>query len=76
VYGEVDLSFLDNLSLSFLTRYNPPLVDLLAEPLRSRLAEVFHTCGIAPYEDRDWEELAIIRRFFKEHFPRFRDIEE
>jgi hypothetical protein len=70
----VDLSFLDDLSLRFLERSNPTLVDLLPPALRGR--DLFQSCGIEPYDECDWHELAVVRRFLIANFERFKHLDD
>jgi hypothetical protein len=67
----VDLAFLDDLSLRFMERCNPAFVGLLPPPLDDRAVEVFRTCGILPYDEHDWDELAVVRRFLETHLARY-----
>lgn len=71
---QLDLAFLDRVSLRFLERYSPLYIDLLPGDLPERLPHIFHACGILPYDDHDWEELAIVRRFLKANIERYRDL--
>jgi hypothetical protein len=57
-----------------MDRYNPCVMDLLAEPMRSRVIELFASCGVVAYDAYDWEELGIVRRQLKVHFPRYADL--
>jgi hypothetical protein len=57
-----DFSYLDDLSLDFLTRYNTNVTHLIPADLRPALLREFHADGVYPYTERDWHELAIVRR--------------
>jgi hypothetical protein len=56
-----DLSFVDELTLTFQERYNTTLIGLLPDALRPRVLRAFHACGILPYAERDWHELGVVR---------------
>jgi hypothetical protein len=73
-FAQLDLAVLDAVRCDFLGRYNPRTIEVLAEPLRSRVVEIFERCGVGPYDARDWEDLAVVRRQFKAHFPRYANI--
>jgi hypothetical protein len=71
-----DLTFLDDLTLNYLSRYNTRLIELLPRPLRERAASAYRACGIEPYDERDWEEAGIVRRFLKQHVPRYKSLDD
>jgi hypothetical protein len=62
-FNRVDLSVIDGLHLNFLERYSPTLTELLPQPLRTQVTDVFHACGIAPYDTRDLEEIEVVCDF-------------
>jgi hypothetical protein len=72
--AKLDLQVLSGLSFDFLTRYNPPILDLLSEPLRSQTRQLFERCGVVAYDEHDWEEIAIVRRQLQAAFPRYVDL--
>ena len=67
----VDLAFLDDLTLRLLERYNPAFVGLLPPPLDAQAAGVFGRCGILPYDEHDWDELAVMRGFLETHLGQY-----
>ena len=55
------MSFLDDLELRLHERYCTNFISLVPPELRGRLLSAFHACGIYPFTERDWHELAILR---------------
>lgn len=59
-----DISWLDDLSLELLTKYNPNYLDLLPETWRAPLLAAFGRRGIEPYNERDWRERETLLTYF------------
>lgn len=64
---EVDVSFVDDLRLTFLERYNTNFIELVPSDLRAPLLRAFHAAGYAPYDERDFDELQVVREFQQAH---------
>jgi hypothetical protein len=58
-----DLTFINELSLDFLGKYNTNYVALIPAELRQPILSGLHACGIDPYTERDWHELDIVMDF-------------
>jgi hypothetical protein len=56
-----DLAVLADLTLSFQERYNTNFIALLPTELRQRALHALHACGIYPWDERDWHEVALVR---------------
>jgi hypothetical protein len=56
-----DLSFLDELDVRLHERYCPNFIGLVPPELRQPLLSAFHACGIYPFTEHDWHELAVLR---------------
>ena len=41
--------------------WSSTFVALVPPALRNRLLDALHVCGIAPFDERDWRELDILR---------------
>jgi hypothetical protein len=54
--GRHDLSFVDDLALSFLDRFKPNLTSRLPEAMQRPVLDAFTAFGILPYDERDWHE--------------------
>ncbi len=54
--GRHDLTFVDDLTLNFLDRYNPNVTSRLPEALRGSVLDAFTAYDILPYDERDWHE--------------------
>jgi hypothetical protein len=59
--ARADLSFLDDLEVRLHERYCPNFIGLVPPELRQQLLSAFHACGIYPFRERDWHELAVLR---------------
>jgi hypothetical protein len=55
------LATVAELSLTFQERYNTDFIALLPAELRARVLDALHACGIYPWDERDWREVAIVR---------------
>jgi hypothetical protein len=64
----VDLAFNAGLRHTYQERYNTNSIAQVSAALRNRLLDAFQRCGIYPYDERDWHEIAILR----EHVPSLR----
>jgi hypothetical protein len=66
-FGDVDMtridwSFLADLSMQFAARYNTNFIDYAPPGLRSPLLGLLASLDVGPYNERDWNELEIVRQ--------------
>lgn len=57
-----DFAFLNDMSLFYMEKYNTNVTPLIPSAIRPRVLSALQKHGICPYNERDWQELAITRR--------------
>jgi hypothetical protein len=60
--NEHDFKIIEGLRFTFIERYNPNITARLPESLQRPVTQAFHYWGISPYDERDWSELAYVRK--------------
>jgi hypothetical protein len=58
-----DLSFIDEMQMTFLERYITNFIGLIPVDLRTGLLRAFHQVGFEPFDERDYQELEFTRDF-------------
>lgn len=62
-FTQHDLSFLDDLTLDFLWKFNTNFVSLIPEPIRGGVLDALYQLEVYPFDERDWRELRLVRDF-------------
>ena len=64
---ELDLDWVKEHSLAFYTRYNTNFVSEIPWAIRGEFLDGYHSCGILPYSELDWEEFAMVGSFLSQY---------
>lgn len=60
------------LNLDFYLKYNTNLIGYIPASIRDRVLNAFHSCGVYPYNEADFQSFDSVRRLLARHHPALR----